>query len=128
MGTDLCDVLVVWIKAQRKLACICVCVLKGLTSRQLSLAWAWPQPPRRVGPEPEEGLLLVLLPYTVVTSGQDPTAPFRGWNSGFLQRWAINGWNGGGSLFMKYFSSNLECCCINNKESSLGGAGGELSC
>lgn len=26
VGTDLCDVLVVWIKAQRKLVCICVCV------------------------------------------------------------------------------------------------------
>jgi len=64
VGTDLCDVLLVWIKAQSKPVCICVCVLKGLTSRQVGLASsAW-----RAEPEPEEGLLLALLPYAVVTS------------------------------------------------------------
>lgn len=38
VSADLCDVLVVWIKAQRKLVCVLVCV-KGANNLPTDLAW-----------------------------------------------------------------------------------------
>lgn len=67
VGTDLCDVLVVWIKAQRKPVCICVCVTGAdISSAEPAVGLA--ASPGGAGPEPEEGLLPVFLPYAVVTS------------------------------------------------------------
>lgn len=91
VGTDLCDVLVVWIKAPRKFTCVFVCV-QGTSAHRVQ-----PHQPAGVEPEPEEGpcVHFVLRAGVAVEALRIPPC-LKGWSLCLLQKRAADSWAGGG--------------------------------